>query len=630
MLRKLAAPIVLLLCILCFNVSLHAQANTNAANKLYQKAMVAFENYHFEEGVKFLQTSIEKDNHYLDSYIALFEYFIDHKKNREAIQIFESGYIKEPSYFNNLFVKYATAYASIGNYPKALSLLKSQYEALPSNLKSKAAELMSICDFAMQQVIDPNIQVINAGDSINTAAPEYFPAVTVQDSLFLFMRRDGITREDFYYSTITPTGFSNAIPLMDSINNSDKKGAPSLSSDLKTLFFAAELQEYGMGRYDIYTVVKTPTGWSEPMNVGPNINTTYWESAPSISPDGQALYFCSNKPGGYGGIDIYVAYLDEEGSWGEAMNLGPNINTKGDEQTPFIHADNHSLYFSSNGWPGFGNADLFVARKKIDGSWTKPMNLGYPINSYDNEGSVAISSNGTEGYIASDRPDSRGGLDIYKINLAENTKANKTYYLNGHIVEAGTKKSLPGNVKLADLTDSTQFMQIYVDNAGYFVLALPYFDTLALQISSPQHEYASSLMTADSIKAFNGKTIEFELAPIQKVFTKNFENVFFNINSAQLQSRSNNELNALVAYLKNNPTATILIEGHTDNTGSDRLNETLSSKRAEAIAAYLIQKGIDPHLIYTKGYGARKPIADNSTEAGRAQNRRTSFTITLP
>mgnify|MGYP000042823628 CR=1 FL=1 len=185
-------------------------------------------------------------------------------------------------------------------------------------------------------------------------------------------------------------------------------------------------------------------------------------------------------------------------------------------------------------------------------------------------------------------------------------------------------------VKLSDLTDSTQYMQINVDNAGDFVLALPYFDTLALQISSPQHDFATFLMTADSITALNGKTVEFELAPLRKIFTKNFKNVFFNINSAQLQSRSNNELNVLVAYLKKNPNASILIEGHTDNTGSDRINETLSSKRAEAIAAYLINKGIDFNSIYTKGYGASRPIADNSTEAGRAQNRRTSFTITLP
>jgi outer membrane protein OmpA-like peptidoglycan-associated protein len=382
--------------------------------------------------------------------------------------------------------------------------------------------------------------------------------------------------------------------------------------------------------YDIYEVAKTPTGWSEPMNLGPNINTSYWESAPSITPDGQAIYFCSNKPGGYGGIDIYVSFKDKEGIWGEAINLGPNINTKGDEQTPFIHADNHSLYFSSNGWPGFGNADLFVVRKKIDGSWTKPMNLGYPINSFDNEGSVAISSNGQEGFIASDRPDSRGGLDIYKIKLSDNTKANKTYYLNGHIVETTTRKALPGIVKLADLTDSTQYMQINVDNAGDFVLALPYFDTLALQVNSPQHEYATFLMTADSIKLLNGKTVEFALSPLQKIFTKNFKNVFFNINAAQLQTRSYNELNALVAYLKSTPSATILIEGHTDNTGSENFNKQLSEKRAAAIGDYLIQKGIDNNKIYTIGHGASKPIGDNNSEAGRAQNRRTSFTITIP
>jgi outer membrane protein OmpA-like peptidoglycan-associated protein len=342
------------------------------------------------------------------------------------------------------------------------------------------------------------------------------------------------------------------------------------------------------------------------------------------------LYFSSNKPGGYGGIDIYVAYKNKSGAWGKAMNLGPNINTTGDDQTPFIHADNRSLYFASNGWPGYGGTDLFVSYKKVDGKWSKPTNLGYPINTYDNEGSIAIASNGSEGYIASDRTDSRGGLDIYKVVLPFNARANKTYYFNGFITDAISHKPLAGLVRLTDPLDSTKNRLINVDSTGSFVLSIPEFDSLGIQVNSWQHEYASSLLSKEKLIQLGGTTQYFNLNPIQNKFTKDFKNVFFEVNQAQLTRASFVELDALINYLENSLNASILIEGHTDNTGSDMANLSLSEKRANAIAQYLISKGIANERIATKGYGATKPVADNNTPAGRAKNRRTSFTITLP
>ena len=489
--------------------------------------------------------------------------------------------------------------------------------------------MYTACEYALAHPTDANVKVTNAGDNINSADAEYFPTVTVQDSILIFMRRNGISREDFFFSNITPSGLSKAVPLSDYLNLTDKKGAPSLSSDLQTLYFSAEYYGLGFGRYDIYSVDKTDTGWSNPINLGPNVNSDWWESAPSISPDGSALYFCSNKPGGYGGIDIYVSYKNKKGYWGKAVNLGPNINTAGDEQTPFIHADNNSLYFASNGWQGYGGSDLYVAHKKLDATWSKPINLGAPINTNDNEASVAISSTGVDGYIASDRPDSRGNLDIYKINLPEAARANKTYYFNGFIRDAITMNALSGSVKLSDNNDSSKFMMVNVDNTGKFVLALPYFDSLGIQINSPNHEYASLLLNKENLTKLNGATFDFQLSPIQKTFTKNFKNVFFDLNSATLLTNSNVELNALVEYLQNTLNATILIEGHTDNTGNANANMLLSNNRAEAIAQFLMNKGIDKNRITTKGYGSTKPIAENITEQGRTQNRRTSFTITL-
>jgi outer membrane protein OmpA-like peptidoglycan-associated protein len=615
---------------LCCTANKGNAQNEQAASKLLDKAAIALDAQNYDECIQLLQSSIQKDTNYIDSYITLFQVYVKIKQQHNAIAIFEKVMQKDNEGCIPYFLKYATALASVGEYEKAYTLLNAYQTKTPAYQQQSIQDLISICNFAKLHPADPFIEVTNVGDSINSSNAEYFPTITVQDSLFVFMRRDSYKREDFLYSTISNNGFSLAKPLSDSLNFADKKGAPSLSSNLNTLYYAAEYNEMGFGRYDIYMVQKKDTGWSFPINLGRNINSDFWESAPSISPDGQALFFSSNIPGGYGGIDIYVAYKNKYGDWGKAYNMGPNINTKGDDQTPFIHADNSTLYFSSNGWPGYGGTDIFVSYKRVDGKWSKPTNLGYPINTFNDEGSIAVASNGKEGYIASDRADSRGGLDIYKVLLPKNAQANKTFYFKGIITDAKTNKAIPGLVRLANPKDSTKFMLINVDSSGLFVLSIPQFDSLGIQVNSPQHEYASMLLSKDSLNQMTGTTQYFNLSPIQNKFTKDFKNVFFEINAAQLKVSSNIELDALVNYLASSPNATILIEGHTDNTGSELANINLSEKRANAIAQYLIFKGIDKNRIAAKGYGSSKPIADNNTVNGRAQNRRSSFTITIP
>ena len=500
---------------------------------------------------------------------------------------------------------------------------------MPTYLKDKATALFAVCQFAILEKIAPEISIHNMGDSINSPASEYFPTVSIQDSLFLFMRRLNLSREDFYTSSMGVHGFSAATPLSDTLNFAAKKGSMSLSADLQTLYYAADYAEQGYGRYDIYKVQRSPWGWSKPKNLGQNINSDYWESAPSVAPDGNSIYFASNRPDGFGGIDIYVAYKNEKGFWEEAINLGPSINTKGDDQTPFIHADNQSLYFSSNGRAGFGGSDIYVSRKKIDGNWTTPINLGYPINTYDNEGSIAVASNGATAYIASDRADSRGELDIYKITLAENTRAFKTWFIKGQIVDAITKKTIAAELQIVDPASGYPMMEMQIDSMGQFLLALPYFDSLGLKINSPGHDYLSSILPIDSVKWMAGKRFDFVLTPIEKLFTKTFNQVYFETNAAILQAISSVELDALVRYLKNTSNAQILIEGHTDNTGTTAQNNLLSLQRANAIGDYLQQKGIADNRIQRKGLGATMPIADNNTAEGRAKNRRTNFTITL-
>ncbi len=606
-----------------------AQEN-NADIKIYQKAVAAYEQKNFASSISLLETLLKKNERNAEAALFLYQVYAEAKQYQKSINTFEKLIQIDTTIFLPYIVKYASQYMVLGNYTKAASIVESYKNVLPSYLKTKALELLSICSYAKMHPRQSEINVTNVGDSVNTADAEYFPSITVQDSLFLFMRRSNFKREDFFTSTLTKNKFSKASPLSDDLNMEEKKGSMSLTQDLNTLYYAADYNEQGYGRYDIYKVTKTKKGWSEPKNLGKNINSDYWDSAPSIAPDNQALYFCSNRPGGYGGIDIYVTYKNEKGFWEEAVNMGPTINTTGDEQAPFIHADNKTLYFSSNGWPGFGGSDLFVIRKKIDGNWSSPMNLGYPINTFDNEGSIAVAGNGFEGYIASDRADSRGSLDIYKVILALSTRPNKTFYVKGFIADAESKKPLSGEVVLMNPAEENSTMQIQVDSNGYFILGLPYLDSIGIRVNSKGHEFASTLLSLENINNLASKTLEFNLAPILKTFTRNFKNIFFDINLATLDKKSFIELDAVVTYLETTPSAAILIEGHTDNKGDSVQNLVLSSKRAGSIASYLIKKGIATNRISTKGLGDTKPIDTNNTEEARTKNRRSSFTITIP
>lgn len=620
---------LLLSCMLCCVNVVWAQ-NKQAAES-YAAGLSALDKNDTNKAIQLFKLAASKDSQYVDPAIALFQMYHDQKNFQSAIDFFNEIKKRDSAASMPFLVKQGVDLASLGLYDAAYKLLTPYFQKnnLPNYLKEKATALYAICQFAISQKNAPEISIQNMGDSINSPASEYFPTVSIQDSLFLFMRRKNLSREDFYVSNIGVHGFSAAIPLSDTLNFAAKKGSMSLSADLQTLYYAADYTEQGYGRYDIYKVQRSAWGWSKPKNLGQRINSDFWDSAPSIAPDGNSIYFASNRPEGLGGIDIYVAYKNEKGYWEEAINLGPSINTKGDDQTPFIHADNQSLYFSSNGRTGFGGSDIYMARKKIDGSWTTPINLGYPINTYDNEGSIAVASNGTTAYIASDRADSRGELDIYKITLAENSRAYKTWYIKGQIIDAKTKKTLAADLQIVDPKSGYPMLEMKIDSMGQFLLALPYFDSLGLKINSPDHDYLSSILSIESLRSMAGKTFDFSLTPIEKEFSKTFNQVYFKTNSAILQNISFVELDALVSYLKTSLNANILIEGHTDNKGKAALNNLLSLQRANAIGNYLAQKGIARNRIQRKGLGSTKPIADNNTAEGRAKNRRISFTILL-
>jgi outer membrane protein OmpA-like peptidoglycan-associated protein len=374
--------------------------------------------------------------------------------------------------------------------------------------------------------------------------------------------------------------------------------------------------------------VYTPQGWSEPENLGANINTEFWESSPSLSPDNRVLFFSSNRPGGYGGKDLYISYRTAEGKWSPAKNMGPEINTKGDELAPFIHPDNQTLYYTSDGLPGYGGSDIYVLRKKGDGDWGIPENIGYPINTIENEGSLAVSADGLTAYYASDRADSRGDLDLYQFEMRPDIRPFRTLYVKGFVTDKQNGKGLPSSVELYDNDNNKALMKVQTDEKGEYFITLPTGRDYTFTVNRKGYlfyseQYVLSKKEADSTYQ---KNIALQAIALNANFV--FNNILFKNNSYELPSAAFIELNKLLQVLSENPSIKLEISGHTDNVGKQEDNLLLSTNRAKAIVTYLNTNGVDIKRLSYKGYGASKPIADNNKEEGRAKNRRTEFTIT--
>jgi outer membrane protein OmpA-like peptidoglycan-associated protein len=276
---------------------------------------------------------------------------------------------------------------------------------------------------------------------------------------------------------------------------------------------------------------------------------------------------------------------------------------------------------------GYGGSDIFVSRKDSAGNWSTPENLGYPINTIENEGSLFVAADGITAYYASDRADSRGELDLYKFQLREDVRPAKTLYVQGNVFDATTKKNIPCAVELIDNLTQKIITKVQTDETGFYFITLPVGKDYTFTVNRKGYLFYSDIFELNKKEADSTYIKNIALQPIAINASATLKNIQFELNSSQLQPVSLIELNKLLQLMNDNPTTKIEISGHTDNSGSDALNMQLSLDRAKAVADYLKSKGIDANRLTWKGYGASKPVADNSTEEGRALNRRTEFTI---
>lgn len=484
---------------------------------------------------------------------------------------------------------------------------------------------------------------------ICTEKDEYLPIITADDEMMLYTRKlpfksknmiyeaEG-EMEFFSFSKRNKAGgnFDRGQPMPYPFNKNGDAGGATMSIDNKHLFFTEVKTEGGFTNADIYFSDFIDADWTTPQKV-PGINDPErWDSQPTLASDGKTLYFASDRKGGYGGVDLYSTVKNPlTGVWSKPENLGPVINTRYDEKSPFIHSDFQTLYFSSDGHPGVGGFDIFFSRKGEDGKWSEPKNIGVPINTVKDDLGFFVSTDGHLGYFCSNDPSRAkgkavGGYDIYSFDLYKEARPDEVAFFKGKVEDQGNveKKNFKVEVKDAVTQKVTQAMVDSATGDYSVVVNTKVKNDLIITVKKDNYAFSSQLISKDSIVNAKPAKVNMPVDTIKVGETYPLNNIYYKTNSSDLDPRSMIVIDEFIEFLKANPTMKIEMYGHTDNVGNDNANLALSTDRAFTVRDILLEKGIkENRLIAFKGFGASKPIADNSTEAGRAKNRRTEFVI---
>jgi outer membrane protein OmpA-like peptidoglycan-associated protein/tetratricopeptide (TPR) repeat protein len=630
-------PLIAIVLVVLSLGSASAQYDPDKVNKkakqLFEQAYAFAQDGDFNKSILALKEAVKIDPGFLEAYLSIAGLYSEQKNYSSAIEYYEKSRSMDSAWFRDYNLPYSINLAGNGQFQQALDAV-NKFLTIPNineqSLKAgtyRQKTYQFALDYANQHPMgNYQFKLQNLGDSINSDQLEYFPALTIDGKEMIFTRRTN-GNEDFFSSHHENGHWSTSKRLTGDINSNMNEGAQNISQDGQWLIFTGCNFPNGRGSCDLYISYLTPQGWSTPENLGSPINTEAWESAPSLSPDKRDLYFSSSRLGGYGAKDIFVSHRLPNGRWSEPENLGPEVNTIGDESGPFIHADNQTLYFTSSGHLGYGGSDLFLVKKEQNKKWSKALNLGYPINTIETEGMLVIAADGKTAYYASDRSDSKGGMDIYTFELRDEIRPARTLWVKGKVFDQKTSKGLPSAIALTDLNTREVLSNVQTDESGHYLVTLPVGKDYAFNVNRKGYLFFSENFSLNQKTPDSTYHIDIPLQPIEANASIVLKNIFFDFNKYELKPESTVELDNLYALLRENPSVKIEIRGYTDNIGKAADNMTLSNNRAQAVVKYLVTKGIEPQRLSFKGYGATQPVADNKTEEGRAKNRRTEVRV---
>jgi outer membrane protein OmpA-like peptidoglycan-associated protein/tetratricopeptide (TPR) repeat protein len=597
----------------------------------YEKAMTEADEGRYNEALIQLSSALTAYPMYVDAMLSQAGILGELKRYAESVQSYERAFASDPEYAREYYLPYAINLTGKGDFEKALEAIEvflKQPGLNEASIKSgeyRKRNIQFALDYKKSSTYDESIKIIGIGDGVNSVTSEYFPSLTIDGKKLIFTKRVA-NNEDFYSSEKQGNQWMPASPLTGAINTPLNEGGQQVSQDGKWLVYAGCNFPDSYGGCDLYISYNKAGVWGQRENLGKSINSEFWESTPCLSPDKNDLYFSSNRTGGFGGSDIYVSHRMANGKWTAAENLGSTINTSGDESFPFMHADGETIYFTSDGLQGYGGSDIFLTKKKING-FEKPLNVGFPINTINNEGSMIVDAEGQMAFYASDRSEGKGELDIYSFLLREGIRPVETSWVQGKVYDQSTKSGLQATVELVDIKTGRLVSQVETDDQGNYLTILPKGRKYAFNVNKKGSLFYSSQFNTEENNAGQSKIVDVPLQTINVGANIILKNIFFNSAKFDLLPESILELERLVLLMNDNPTIKIQINGYTDNIGKDADNKTLSESRAKSVVSYLNTKGIQIARLLFKGFGATNPISSNETEDGRALNRRTEVVI---